>query len=86
MMTPSFNKLMTTMKEINLFFSHSSKRQQEFECHIAKMEDTGSNRRKMVDLCRTLWVARIEAFETFDLLFPAVVNTLEEVSQGIRNG
>ena len=39
-----------------------------------------------MDLCRTLRVARIEAFETFDWLFPAVVNTLEEVSQGIRNG
>ena len=80
------NKTMTTTKEINLFFSHSPKRQQELECHIAKMEGTGSNRRKLVDLCRTRWVARIEAFETFDWLFPAVVNTLEEVSQGTRNG
>ena len=74
--------MMTTMK----IFSHSPKRQQELERHIAKMEDTGSNRRKLVDLCRTRWVAQIKAFETFDWLFPAVVNTLEEVSQGIRNG
>ena len=78
--------MMTTIKEINLFFSHSPKRQQELDYHIAKMEDVGSNRRKLVDLCRTRWVARIEAFEIFDWLFPAVVNTLEEVSQGIRNG
>ena len=56
------------------------------ECHIAKMEDTGLNRRKLVDSCRTRWVAQIKAFEAFDSLFPVFVNTLEEVSRGIRNG
>ena len=40
------NKMMPTMKEINLFFSHSPKRQQEIECYIAKwkiLDQTGES-------------------------------------------
>ena len=43
--------------------SNSPKRQLELEKHIQSMQST--NARKLVSLCKTRWVARIDALEVF---------------------
>ena len=67
-----------TMKEICLFFNLSPKRQAELEKNIKEKGD--SKRKMLVNLCKTCWVARIEAYESFSDLLPAVVSTMESIS------
>ena len=68
------------MVKLCLFFSNSPKRQLELEKHIQSIQST--NARKLVSLCKTRWVARIDALEVFFELYPAVVKTLEAISEG----
>ena len=37
------------------------------------------NRRKLIDICKTRWIARIDALEVFETIFQAIVLALEEV-------
>ena len=55
--------MMGTMTEICIFFTYSPKRQQELEKTI-KSGDCAIER-KLVSLCKTRWVARIDALEVF---------------------
>ena len=64
--------MMGTMVEICLFFSNSPKRQLELEKYIPS--------RKLVSMCKTCWVACIDALEVFFDIFPAVIQTLEIIS------
>ena len=66
------------------FFSKSPKRQLELEKHIQSIE--GATTKKLVSLCKTRWVARIDAFEVFFDVFPAVIKTLEVISEGSASG
>ena len=70
--------MMGTMVEICLFFSNSPKRQLELEKNIASLDDVTA--KKLIGLCKTRWVARIDALELFMDLFPAVVAALESIS------
>ena len=76
--------MMGTMVEICLFFSNSPKRQLELENNVKAMP--GATAKKLVSLCKTRWVARINALEVFLDLFPAVITTLEAISEGSANG
>ena len=81
---PSVKNMMGTMVEICLFFSNSPKRQLELEKNIQSIE--GATEKKLVNLCKTRWVARIDALEVFFNLFPAVVKTFEVISEGGATG
>ena len=70
--------MMGTMVEICLFFSNSPKRQLELERHAIS--------RKLVDMCKTRWVARIDALEVFIDILPAVTQALEVISEGSSSG
>lgn len=76
--------MMGTMVEICLFFSNSPKRQLELEKNIQSTESATA--KKLVNLCKTRWVARIDALEVFHNLFPVVVKTLEIISEGGTTG
>ena len=76
--------MMGTMVELCLLFSNSPKRQLELEKHIQSI--AGATAKKLVSLCKTRWVARIDAFEVFFDLFPAVIKTLEVISEGSASG
>lgn len=71
--------MMGTMVEICLFFSNSPKRQLELEKNIHIL---GATANKLVNLCKTHWVARIDTLEVFYNLFPAVVKKLEIIREG----
>ena len=70
---------MGTMVEICLFFSNSPKRQNELEKRI-EASAASTKARKLVSLCKTRWVARVDAFEVFFELFQSVVETFEAIS------
>ena len=69
------------LKEVGLFFSNSTKRQSALEVHIDTLHFVSSNRRKLIDPCRTRWMARPSALVAFADLYVPVVAALEEVSQ-----
>ena len=66
--------------EICLFFTYSPKRQQELQGHIENLPVGTTGKIKLVNLCKTQWVARIEALEVFRDMLPALVSTLEVIS------
>ena len=68
------------MVEVCLFFTNSPKLQLELEKHIKSIEGTCAL--KLGRLCKTRWVARIDAIEVFFYLYLAVVRTLEVISEG----
>ena len=63
---------MDTIKQLSYFFNLSPKRQGALEKHV--MTDyPEAKRTKLIDVCRTRWVARIDGMEVFQDLMPAVV-------------
>ena len=70
--------------EICLSFPYSPKHQLELENNIKSIE--GATAEKLVSLCKTRWVARIDALEVFFDLFPVVITTLEVISEGSTSG
>ena len=63
--------------EICLFFNYSPKRQQELQEYIENLLVETTSKTKLVNLCKTRWVARIEDFEVFRGMLPAIVTWLE---------
>ena len=60
------------------FFTNSPKRQIFFEKVISSSSPQG--KKKLMNLCRTRWIYRHEAYEVFLQLFPVVFKTLELIS------
>ena len=67
------------LKEVSLFFSNSPKRQQCFVEILTASKVQESSRKKLIDLCQTLWVARNDALLVFSQLYPVVVDTLTTI-------
>lgn len=65
------NGMFGVIKEISLFFSSSPKRQRKLENVIAETF-AESKKQKLVDLCRTRWVERHVALDTFAELYQVV--------------
>ncbi len=57
--------MMGTLDEICLFFSNSPKRQSELAKQIAIVDS--SRAQKLVSLCKTRWVSRVNALEVWIL-------------------
>ena len=68
------------VEEICLFFNYSPKRQQELQDHIENLPVGTTSKTKLVNLYKTQWVVRREAFEVFGDMLPALVSTLEVIS------
>jgi hypothetical protein len=58
----------------------SPKRHEELAHHISNLPVGETNRMKLVNIRKTRWVARIESFEMFLSVLPAVVETYEAIS------
>jgi hypothetical protein len=69
-----------TVKEVSLFFSASPKRQRKLESVIAEAFPD-SRKQKLVDLCRTRWVERHTALETFAELYTVVCDCFVQMNQ-----
>ena len=66
--------MMGTMVEICLFFSNSPTHQLELEKNIHIL---GATANKLVNLCKTRWVARIDALEVFIIFFQLLLRNLK---------
>ena len=71
------------VEEICLVFNYSPKRQQELQEHIENLPVGTTSKTKLMNLCKTQWVAQIEAFEVFRDMLPALVSTLEVISTAL---
>ena len=75
----SVENMMTTITSFATFFNYSPKRQGALEKHVKDYPDS-SMKSKLIPLCRTRWVERINAFEVTIDLMEALVDTLSEMS------
>ena len=62
------------LREVSLFFNSSPKCQKCFE-EVLCRSTPDTDRRKLVDLCQTRWVACNDALSVFLKLYPAVLET-----------
>lgn len=78
--------MMSTLKEVYLFFHSSAKRQLKLDHFIS---ETSSQKHKLKNLCKTRWVEQHEALHTFAELYSVIVQTLDHISHGgseVENG
>ena len=69
-----------TVGMITYFFNSSPKRQLCLEDHIEQNNSySKDSKKKLKDVCRTRWVERIYALDTFQELLPAIASSLEEM-------
>ena len=76
----SVQNMVGMLEQVCLFFTMSPKRHGELAGHISNLPESETSRKKLVNICKTRWVARIESFEVFISLLPAVVETFEVIS------
>ena len=69
---------MDAVKAISYFFNLSPKRQEHLE-KVIKENFSEVTRKKLLDLCRTRWLERIDGADLFEDLFLAILMTLEVI-------
>ena len=70
--------LMGIIKEISHFFNLSPRRQQ-FLKDVKKLFDVDTTKEKLIDVCVTRWVARIDGLVVFKTFFAIIVYPLEKM-------
>ena len=75
---PDIRNTMDAADSISRFFAYSPKRQLCLEKAIHDMSE-GEHRKRLKSVCKTRWVERHEAFETFLDFFQPLVHCLEEI-------
>ena len=78
----SVRNMAGTNTETAIFFNFSAKRQRFLESVISLDASSQQRKVKLKDLCRTRWIQRHEAYETFFELLPSVVKVLETIVYG----
>ena len=73
-----FRNVMDAIKAISYFFNLSPKRQEHLE-KVIKENFPEVTRKKLLHLCRTRWLERIDGVDLFEDLFLAILMTLEEI-------
>lgn len=81
---PVMRNMLGSLTEICYLFNTSPKSQRKLE-EIIQQESPERNKRKLVDLCKTRWVERHIAFETFPDLYDVVVSCLEDMVDTSRS-
>ena len=71
----SISNMWSTLLEISIFFKYSPKRQGKLES-VIKDGDNNPTVTKLVDLCKTRWVARSTSLVTFEALYEYVRGNL----------
>ena len=70
--------LMGIIKEISYFFNLSPKREQ-FLKDVKKLFDVDTTKEKLMDVCLTRWVARIDGLVVFETFFTIIFYALEKM-------
>lgn len=77
------SNMCSVLLEVSMFFKYSPKRHAKLEETIKQGSET-ARITKLVDLCKTRWVARSTALVTFEALYGHVVATLEAICGGTQ--
>ena len=72
--------MMGTMEKVWLFFEGHPKRQVKLETAIIETAPEASHF-KLKNMCRTRWVQRLDALETFTELLPSIVRCFESICE-----
>ena len=78
------NTMMKHVKDVSNFINISQTRNMPFEEIVHNYPDRESQKRRLVDVCRTRWVERIEGLDTFIELFIPLYNTLKEMTLNVE--
>ena len=78
----SVKNMMDTITRLATFFNYSPKRQSELVKFVRDYPEA-SLKNKLLPLCRTRWVERINAFEVTIDLMEAIVDTFAAMSQNL---
>ena len=76
---PIVRNIMTQIKDLAGFFNHSPNRQLMFEKNIS-LHAKETKRKKLINVCKTRWVERIDGLDVFQELLIPIFFTLEEMS------
>ena len=79
----SVSSMMTSISSMANFFNYSPKRQKFLEDHVAKYPQLSKS--KLLPLCRTRWVERINALEVSLDLLEAIVNTFTDMAMNTQD-
>ena len=71
--------MMNKLRCVQEFFEYP-KRAEELEKKILLLLPTEEKRRKLKNCCRTRWLEKIESFDIFTEMYPAVVASLTYIS------
>ena len=77
--------LMVIIKEISYFFNLSPKWEQFLE-DVKKLLDVDTTKEKLIDVCLTQWVARIDGLIVFETLISIIVYALEKMKDNENPG
>ena len=73
--------MMGTMEKVWLFFEGHPKRQVKLEEAVTKIAPE-TNHMKLKNMCRTRWVQRLDALETFCELLSSIISCFESICEG----
>ena len=85
---PVVRNMMGHVRVVSAFFNVHPKRNSVLHDQIKSLLPEASHSR-LIDVCRTRWIARVDGMEVFIELFPAIVSSLEAVkdnADGSWNG
>ena len=71
--------MMKHVKDVSNFINISQTRNMPFEENVHNYSERESQKKRLVDVCRTRWVERIAGLDTFIELFVPLYDTLKEM-------
>ena len=72
------------LKLVADFFNNSPKRQQASETNITDLLGSGTQQKKMIDVCRTQWVERKSALSKFTEMYEPIMVSLQEIKNNVE--
>ena len=79
------NKMLKHVGQAANFINISQTRNMPFAEHIENSE-LNTKKTKLVSLCKTRWVERVESLDTFQELFIPLIDTLQDVANNVSGG
>ena len=78
------NSMFKHVKDVLNFINISQTHNIPFEKNVRNYPERESEKRRLVDVCRTRWVAQIAGLDTFIELFVPLVDTLKEMKDNVE--
>ncbi|CAB3979945.1 Hypothetical predicted protein [Paramuricea clavata] len=78
------NTMMKHVKEVAHFINISQARNMPFEENVHNYPERETQKKRLVDVCRTSWVEQIAGFDTFIELFVPLYDTLKEMKDNVE--